>query len=101
MKKVAMQRSEDRTRHVVDGDYKQVQESSGGRAAPINRNANRKVIDRADDRRAIAAAAEFVEDNGLVGKVLVTGRGWPLEMIRHVKSGAGVGVRAGVESTAR
>ncbi len=36
----------------------------------------------------IAAAAQYVEDNKLVGKVLVTGLGLPSEMINHVKSGA-------------
>ena len=37
---------------------------------------------------ASSPAAQYVEDNGLVGKVLVTGLGLPSEMAAHVKSGA-------------
>lgn len=36
----------------------------------------------------IAAASQMVRDQGLVGKVEVTGLGFPTEMVEHVKSGA-------------
>ena len=38
----------------------------------------------------IVAAAKAVEDQGLVGKVFVTGLGLPSEMKAHVKSGAAI-----------
>jgi rhamnose transport system substrate-binding protein len=38
----------------------------------------------------IVAAAKAVEDQGLIGKVFITGLGLPSEMQAHVKSGAAV-----------
>jgi Periplasmic binding protein domain len=71
---------------VVYGDDKQ-DKSYREAEGLIKSNPNLKVI-IAPTTVGIAAAAQFVEDNGLVGKVLVTGLGLPSEMIKHVKSGA-------------
>jgi len=71
---------------VVYGDDKQ-DKSYREAEGLIKSNPNLKVI-IAPTTVGIAAAAQFVEDNDLVGKVLVTGLGLPSEMIKHVKSGA-------------
>jgi rhamnose transport system substrate-binding protein len=71
---------------VVYGDDKQ-DKSYQEAAGLIKSNPNLKVI-IAPTTVGIAAAAQYVEDNGLVGKVLVTGLGLPSEMLNHVKSGA-------------
>ena len=71
---------------VVYGDDKQ-DKSYREAEGLIKSNANLKVI-VAPTTVGIAAAAQYVEDNGLVGKVIVTGLGLPSEMAAHVKSGA-------------
>jgi rhamnose transport system substrate-binding protein len=71
---------------VVYGDDKQDKSYTEAKGL-IDSNPNLKVI-IAPTTVGIAAAAQYVEDNKLVGKVLVTGLGLPSEMINHVKSGA-------------
>lgn len=71
---------------VVYGDDKQDKSYTEAKGL-IDSNPNLKVI-IAPTTVGIAAAAQYVEDNGLVGKVLVTGLGLPSEMLNHVKSGA-------------
>ncbi len=71
---------------VVYGDDKQ-DKSYREAEGLIKSNPNLKVI-IAPTTVGIAAAAQYVEDNKLVGKVLITGLGLPSEMINHVKSGA-------------
>jgi rhamnose transport system substrate-binding protein len=71
---------------VVYGDDKQ-DKSYQEAAGLIKSDPDLKVI-IAPTTVGIAAAAQYVEDNGLVGKVLVTGLGLPSEMLNHVKSGA-------------
>jgi rhamnose transport system substrate-binding protein len=71
---------------VVYGDDKQ-DKSYREAEGLIKSNPNLKVI-VAPTTVGIAAAAQYVEDNGLVGKVLVTGLGLPSEMASHVNSGA-------------
>jgi rhamnose transport system substrate-binding protein len=71
---------------VVYGDDKQDKSYSEAQGL-ITDDPNLKVI-IAPTTVGIAAAAQYVEDKGLVGKVLVTGLGLPSEMIKHVKSGA-------------
>lgn len=71
---------------VVYGDDKQ-DKSYREAEGLIKSDADLKVI-IAPTTVGIAAAAQYVEDNKLVGKVLVTGLGLPSEMINHVKSGA-------------
>lgn len=71
---------------VVYGDDKQDKSYTEAQGL-ITNNPNLKVI-VAPTTVGIAAAAQYVEDKGLVGKVLVTGLGLPSEMIKHVKSGA-------------
>ncbi|HEY5080582.1 MAG TPA: rhamnose ABC transporter substrate-binding protein [Bauldia sp.] len=71
---------------VVYGDDKQDKSYTEAKGL-ITGNPNLKVI-IAPTTVGIAAAAQYVEDNKLVGKVLVTGLGLPSEMINHVKSGA-------------
>ena len=71
---------------VVYGDDKQ-DKSYREAEGLIKSNPNLKVI-VAPTTVGIAAAAQYVEDNNLVGKVLVTGLGLPSEMESHVKSGA-------------
>jgi rhamnose transport system substrate-binding protein len=71
---------------VVYGDDKQ-DKSYREAEGLIKSNANLKVI-VAPTTVGIAAAAQYVEDNGLVGKVIVTGLGLPSEMAAHVKTGA-------------
>jgi rhamnose transport system substrate-binding protein len=71
---------------VVYGDDKQDKSYTEAQGL-ITNNPNLKVI-IAPTTVGIAAAAQYVEDKGLVGKVLVTGLGLPSEMIKHVKSGA-------------
>jgi rhamnose transport system substrate-binding protein len=71
---------------VVYGDDKQDKSYTEAQGL-ITSNPNLKVI-IAPTTVGIAAAAQYVEDKGLVGKVLVTGLGLPSEMINHVKSGA-------------
>jgi rhamnose transport system substrate-binding protein len=71
---------------VVYGDDKQ-DKSYREAEGLIKSNPNLKVI-IAPTTVGIAAAAQYVEDNDLVGKVFVTGLGLPSEMESHVKSGA-------------
>jgi rhamnose transport system substrate-binding protein len=71
---------------VVYGDDKQDKSYTEAKGL-IDSNPNLKVI-IAPTTVGIAAAAQYVEDNKLVGKVLVTGLGLPSEMLNHVKSGA-------------
>ena len=71
---------------VVYGDDKQDKSYTEAKGL-IDSDPNLKVI-IAPTTVGIAAAAQYVEDNKLVGKVLVTGLGLPSEMINHVKSGA-------------
>ncbi len=71
---------------VVYGDDKQDKSYTEAQGL-ITSDPNLKVI-IAPTTVGIAAAAQYVEDNKLVGKVLVTGLGLPSEMINHVKSGA-------------
>ncbi len=71
---------------VVYGDDKQ-DKSYQEAAGLIKSDPDLKVI-VAPTTVGIAAAAQYVEDNNLVGKVLVTGLGLPSEMLNHVKSGA-------------
>jgi rhamnose transport system substrate-binding protein len=71
---------------VVYGDDKQDKSYTEAKGL-IDSNPNLKVI-IAPTTVGIAAAAQYVEDNKLAGKVLVTGLGLPSEMINHVKSGA-------------
>jgi len=71
---------------VVYGDDKQ-DKSYREAEGLIKSNPNLKVI-IAPTTVGIAAAAQYVEDQKLVGKVLVTGLGLPSEMAAHVKSGA-------------
>jgi rhamnose transport system substrate-binding protein len=71
---------------VVYGDDKQDKSYTEAKGL-IESDPNLKVI-IAPTTVGIAAAAQYVEDNKLVGKVLVTGLGLPSEMINHVKSGA-------------
>jgi rhamnose transport system substrate-binding protein len=71
---------------VVYGDDKQ-DKSYTEAAGLIKSDPDLKVI-IAPTTVGIAAAAQYVEDQKLVGKVLVTGLGLPSEMINHVKSGA-------------
>ncbi len=71
---------------VVYGDDKQDKSYTEAQGL-ITSDPNLKVI-IAPTTVGIAAAAQYVEDKGLVGKVLVTGLGLPSEMINHVKSGA-------------
>jgi len=71
---------------VVYGDDKQDKSYTEAKGL-IDSNPNLKVI-VAPTTVGIAAAAQYVEDNGLVGKVLVTGLGLPSEMAAHVTSGA-------------
>jgi rhamnose transport system substrate-binding protein len=71
---------------VVYGDDKQ-DKSYREAEGLIKSNPDLKVI-VAPTTVGIAAAAQYVEDNDLVGKVLVTGLGLPSEMASHVKSGA-------------
>ena len=71
---------------VVYGDDKQDKSYTEAQGL-ITSNPNLKVI-IAPTTVGIAAAAQYVEDNKLVGKVIVTGLGLPSEMINHVKSGA-------------
>jgi rhamnose transport system substrate-binding protein len=71
---------------VVYGDDKQDKSYTEAKGL-IDSNPNLKVI-IAPTTVGIAAAAQYVEDNGLVGKVMVTGLGLPSEMINHVKTGA-------------
>ncbi len=71
---------------VVYGDDKQ-DKSYREAEGLIKSNPNLKVI-IAPTTVGIAAAAQYVEDNKLVGKVLVSGLGLPSEMLNHVKSGA-------------
>ena len=71
---------------VVYGDDKQDKSYTETKGL-IDSDPNLKVI-IAPTTVGIAAAAQYVEDNNLVGKVLVTGLGLPSEMINHVKSGA-------------
>jgi len=71
---------------VVYGDDKQDKSYTEAQGL-ITSNPNLKVI-IAPTTVGIAAAAQYVEDKGLVGKVLVTGLGLPSQMINHVKSGA-------------
>jgi rhamnose transport system substrate-binding protein len=71
---------------VVYGDDKQDKSYSEAQGL-ITSDPDLKVI-VAPTTVGIAAAAQYVEDKGLVGKVLVTGLGLPSEMIKHVKSGA-------------
>jgi len=71
---------------VVYGDDKQDKSYTEAQGL-ITSDPNLKVI-IAPTTVGIAAAAQYVEDKGLVGKVLVTGLGLPSQMINHVKSGA-------------
>jgi rhamnose transport system substrate-binding protein len=71
---------------VVYGDDKQDKSYTEAKGL-IESDPDLKVI-VAPTTVGIAAAAQYVEDNKLVGKVLVTGLGLPSEMINHVKSGA-------------
>ena len=71
---------------VVYGDDKQDKSYTEAKGL-IDGDPNLKVI-IAPTTVGIAAAAQYVEDQKLVGKVLVTGLGLPSEMINHVKSGA-------------
>lgn len=71
---------------VVYGDDKQDKSYTEAKGL-IDSDPDLKVI-IAPTTVGIAAAAQYVEDNSLVGKVLVTGLGLPSEMIKHVKSGA-------------
>jgi len=71
---------------VVYGDDKQDKSYTEAKGL-IESDPDLKVI-IAPTTVGIAAAAQYVEDAGLVGKVLVTGLGLPSEMINHVKSGA-------------
>jgi rhamnose transport system substrate-binding protein len=71
---------------VVYGDDKQ-DKSYREAEGLIKSNPDLKVI-IAPTTVGIAAAAQYVEDQKLVGKVLVTGLGLPSEMAAHVKSGA-------------
>jgi len=71
---------------VVYGDDKQ-DKSYREAEGLIKSNPNLKVI-IAPTTVGIAAAAQYVEDNKLVGKVMITGLGLPSEMLNHVKSGA-------------
>jgi rhamnose transport system substrate-binding protein len=71
---------------VVYGDDKQDKSYTEAKGL-IDSNPNLKVI-IAPTTVGIAAAAQYVEDNKLVGKVMVTGLGLPSEMLNHVKSGA-------------
>ena len=71
---------------VVYGDDKQDKSYTEAKGL-ISSNPNLKVI-IAPTTVGIAAAAQYVEDNKLVGKVIVTGLGLPSEMIKHVQSGA-------------
>jgi len=71
---------------VVYGDDKQDKSYTEAKGL-IDSNPNLKVI-VAPTTVGIAAAAQYVTDNGLIGKVIVTGLGLPSEMAAHVKSGA-------------
>lgn len=71
---------------VVYGDDKQDKSYTEAKGL-IDSNPNLKVI-VAPTTVGIAAAAQYVTDNNLVGKVIVTGLGLPSEMAGHVKSGA-------------
>jgi rhamnose transport system substrate-binding protein len=71
---------------VVYGDDKQDKSYTEAKGL-IDSNPNLKVI-VAPTTVGIAAAAQYVTDNDLIGKVIVTGLGLPSEMAAHVKSGA-------------
>jgi rhamnose transport system substrate-binding protein len=71
---------------VVYGDDKEDKSYTEAKGL-IDSNPNLKVI-IAPTTVGIRAAAQYVEDNKLVGKVLVTGLGLPSEMLNHVTSGA-------------
>jgi len=71
---------------VVYGDDKQDKSYTEAKGL-IDSNPNLRVI-VAPTTVGIAAAAQYVTDNGLIGKVIVTGLGLPSEMAAHVKSGA-------------
>ena len=86
MKKVVSKYPNVNLTTVVYGDDKQDKSYTEAQGL-ITSNPNLKVI-IAPTTVGIAAAAQYVEDNKLVGKVLVTGLGLPSEMINHVKSGA-------------
>jgi rhamnose transport system substrate-binding protein len=71
---------------VVYGDDKQDKSYTEAKGL-IDSNPNLRVI-VAPTTVGIAAAAQYVTDNNLIGKVIVTGLGLPSEMAAHVKSGA-------------
>ena len=71
---------------VVYGDDKQDKSYTEAKGL-IDSNPNLKVI-IAPTTVGIAAAAQYVTDQKLIGKVMVTGLGLPSEMIKHVQSGA-------------
>jgi rhamnose transport system substrate-binding protein len=86
MKKVVSKYPNVNLTSVVYGDDKQ-DKSYREAEGLIKSNPNLKVI-IAPTTVGIAAAAQYVEDQKLVGKVLVSGLGLPSEMAAHVKSGA-------------
>ena len=71
---------------VVYGDDRQDKSYTEAKGL-IDSNPNLKVI-VAPTTVGIAAAAQYVTDNNLIGQVIVTGLGLPSEMAAHVKSGA-------------
>ncbi len=86
MKKDAGMYSDVNLTKVVYGDDKQDKSYTEAKGLIDSDPALKVII--APTTVGIAAAAQYVEDNNLVGKVLVTGLGLPSEMIKHVKSGA-------------